>query len=74
VSNFTVLLPDIGKSSTCHTDRRKNKRKGIENAIVTVLADGLSELGPISATAKIVVFFYFIFFVSAQKNKRTLSH
>ncbi len=45
VSISTVLLPDIGKSSTCHTDRRKKKRKVMEDAILTVLADGLIEIG-----------------------------
>ncbi len=37
------MLPNIYKASVCHTKRRKTKIKGIEAAIIAVLADRRKE-------------------------------
>jgi hypothetical protein len=72
VSISTVLLPDIGKSSTCHTDRRKNKRKVMEDAILTVLADGLIEIGANSYHIKTWPSFLFLFYFMHKKYAQTV--
>jgi hypothetical protein len=43
----TLLLANIYKASVCHVERRKTKRKGMEAAIIAVLADKGGGLEPI---------------------------
>jgi hypothetical protein len=39
-SFYTQMLTNLGKSPSCHTERRRTKREGREVAIIAVLAGG----------------------------------